>query len=63
MEADFALKPEWRDCVEGRPERDPDTSNLNAWPNTEAEAEAWVIYSIENYGCPFAWLLDDWIAP
>ena len=63
MRDDLRLKPEWSDCIESKSERDVDDSNLNAWPDNDAEAEQWVIYSIEEYGCPFAWLLDGWVDP
>ena len=63
MRGDLNLRPEWASCIERRRERDFNDDNLFAWPREEEEAKEWVIYSLENWGCPFAWLLDDWVAP
>ena len=32
---------------------------VNPFPDSREEAESWVRGSMAKYGCPFAWLLND----
>ena len=59
MTADLRARREWRDCIESKPEIDPNLRRRGDWPETEEKAEQWVNYGMNNYGCPFAWLLYD----
>ena len=60
----FDHKPEWRRFIE-RGNRDDvwDNTLINPFPSDRDTATAWIRGSINEYACPFAWLLDEVIHP
>ena len=64
MEPDFAAQPSWKDYV-------PRLKSNNAWgstpilnfPTDPVEQKAWLRGQLNDYGCPFAWLLNKKVNP
>lgn len=60
---DFAVQPGFRNYFERLPRDDPFDLPIPEWPQDQETAEAWVRGSVAEYGCPFAWLLNNTISP
>ena len=64
MDPDFAARPSWKDYV-------PRLNSADAWgstpildyPTEPVEQKAWLRGQLNDYGCPFAWLLDQPVNP
>jgi len=64
MDLDFKAKPDWKSFV-------PRLNSVDAWgatlipefPSDPVEQQAWVRGQLNDYSCPFAWLLNRTVNP